>query len=131
MTKNTKELIRYIFFGAITVGINILLLKIFIDLGVYYILSNIISYFIAVVINYIFNKYYVFKNFETKKTKVINKQFLKFIGMRMISLILDNFLFYICVSILQYPIYLSRIVLTIIIIALTFIINKFFIFVNK
>ena len=99
MTKNTKELIRYIFFGAITVGINILLLKIFIDLGVYYILSNIISYFIAVVINYIFNKYYVFKNFETKKTKVINKQFLKFIGMRMISLILDNFLFYICVSI--------------------------------
>ena len=47
------------------------------------------------------------------------------------DLLLDNFLFYICVSILQYPIYLSRIVLTIIIIALTFILNKFFIFVNK
>lgn len=131
MTKDAKELIRYLFFGTITVGINILLLKLFIDLGVYYILSNIISYFIAVVINYIFNKYYVFKSFEIKKTKIINEQFLKFVGMRIVSLILDNFLFYICVSILQYPIYLSRIVLTIIIIALTFILNKFFIFVNK
>ena len=128
MTKDAKELIRYLFFGAITDGINILLLKWFIDLGVYYILSNIISYFIAVVINYIFNKYYVFKSFEIKKTKIINEQFLKFVGMRIVSLILDNFLFYICVSILQY---LSRIVLTIIIIALTFILNKFFIFVNK
>ena len=125
MTKDAKELIRYLFFGAITVGINILLLKLFIDLG------NIISYFIAVIINYIFNKYYVFKSFEIKKTKIINEQFLKFVGMRIVSLILDNFLFYICVSILQYPIYLSRIVLTIIIIALTFILNKFFIFVNK
>ena len=131
MTKDAKELIRYLFFGAITVRINILLLKLFIDLGVYYILSNIISYFIAVIINYIFNKYYVFKSFEIKKTKIINEQFLKFVGMRVVSLILDNFLFYICVSILQYPIYLSRIVLTIIIIALTFILNKFFIFVNK
>ena len=88
MTKDAKELIRYLFFGAITVGINILLLKLFIDLGVYYILSNIISYFIAVIINYIFNKYYVFKSFEIKKTKIINEQFLKFVGMRVVSLIL-------------------------------------------
>ena len=51
--------------------------------------------------------------------------------MRVLSLMIDTLLFYIAVSIFEFPIYLSRLILTIIMILVTFVLNKWFIFINK
>ncbi len=129
--KELKEIIRYGFFGLLTTFLNIILLKLFIESGINYILSNSISYIIAVIVNYIVNKNYVFENSAKGKSKETQEQFIKFFIMRVCSLILDNILFYLCISILKYSIYKTRVVLTLLIIMLTFIFNKFFIFISK
>lgn len=125
--KNNIEIIKYIIVGGITTLINLLLLKIFIDRGIYYILSNIYSYLIAVVINYLFNKKFVFKQKKINRKKE-NIQFIKFILLRVSSLFIDNYLFYIMVSKFFINIYVSRIFLTLFIIVSTYTLNKLFIF---
>ena len=120
------EIFRYGISGATTTIINLYLLKVFIDFGMYYILANIISYTISVVVNYILNQRYVFSY-----TLEAKKQFMKFIIMRILSLIIDTILFYVAISFFKFPIYWSRLVLTIVMILVTFVLNKWFIFIDK
>ena len=129
--KQIVEIFKYGISGTITTFINLYLLKVFIDFGLYYILANIIAYIISVIINYILNQRYVFSNYARGNTLEARKQFLKFLIMRLLSLIIDTALFYVVVSIFKFPIYWSRLILTIVIILITFILNKWFIFVNK
>ena len=111
--------------------INLYLLKVFIDFGMYYILANIISYTISVVVNYILNQRYVFSYSARGNTLEAKKQFMKFIIMRILSLIIDTILFYVAISFFKFPIYWSRLVLTIVMILVTFVLNKWFIFIDK
>ena len=129
--KQIVEIFKYGISGTITTFINLYLLKVFIDFGLYYILANIIAYIISVIINYILNQRYVFSNSARGNTLEARKQFLKFLIMRLLSLIIDTALFYVVVSIFKFPIYWSRLILTIVIILITIILNKWFIFVNK
>lgn len=125
------EIFKYGISGVITTIINLYLLKIFIDFGMYYILANIISYIIGVIINYILNQKYVFSDSARGNTIEAKKQFIKFLIMRIISLIIDTLLFYVAVSIFNFPVYWSRLILTIVMILATFILNKWFIFVGE
>lgn len=123
-----KELISYGFFGAITTGINLALFALLKELGVYYLLANTIAYFVAVVINYVFNVKFVFPDSAGSGMKAQIKQFLKFLGVRIFSLIVDNALFFLLVSILYFPVYPSRIGLSFFIILATYFVNKFSVF---
>lgn len=125
------EIFRYGISGVTTTIINLYLLKVFIDFGMYYILANIISYIIGVIINYILNQKYVFSDSARGNTIEAKKQFIKFLIMRIISLIIDTLLFYVAVSIFNFPVYWSRLILTIVMILATFILNKWFIFVGE
>lgn len=92
--------------------------------------ANTLSYIIAVVINYFLNKKYVFKTVNNEKLgRCI--EFVKFFVVRMISLLIDNSLFYLVVDILHVNIYLGRIALSTLIIMSTFVINKVFVFKKK
>ena len=124
--KNLIQIIKYSFWGCITTAINLLLFFILEYVGVYYIVANTLAYFIAVVINYIFNQKFVFDVDTDSRTKRI--QLIKFILMRSVSLGVDNILFYFFVDIVKCSVYISRIGLSIGIILLTYIINKVFIF---
>ena len=124
--KNLIQIIKYSFWGCITTAINLLLFFILEYVGVYYIVANTLAYFIAVVINYIFNQKFVFEVDTDSRTKRI--QLIKFILMRAVSLGVDNILFYFLVDIAKCSVYISRIGLSIGIILLTYIINKVFIF---
>lgn len=123
-----KELFRYGFFGIITTGINLVLLAVFVKLGMYYILANTVAYIFAVIVNYVFNQRFVFAQAAKSGTPEARRQFIKFILLRVVSLVIDNALFYLLVTILALPMYPSRIGLTIAIIMITFIINKLFVF---
>lgn len=131
MKKQMIEIFRYGISGVTTTIINLYLLKVFIDFGMYYILANIISYIIGVIINYILNQKYVFSDSARGNTIEAKKQFIKFLIMRIISLIIDTLLFYVAVSIFNFPVYWSRLILTIVMILATFILNKWFIFVGE
>lgn len=131
MKEQIIEIFKYGISGTITTIINLFLLKVFIDFRIYYLLANIVSYTISVIVNYILNQRYVFSKSARGNTAKVKKQFLKFLIMRVLSLMIDTLLFYIAVSIFEFPIYLSRLILTIIMILVTFVLNKWFIFINK
>lgn len=131
MKKNILEIFKYGISGIITTLINLYLFKIFVNFEINYILASVVSYIISVVISYFLNQRYVFLDSARGNTLKAKKQFLKFLIMRMLLLLIDTVLFFIIVSILKFPIYWSRLILTIIMISVTFILNKWFIFVNK
>ena len=131
MKKKILEIFKYAISGTITTLINLYLFKIFVNFEINYILASVVSYIISVVINYFLNQRYVFLDSARGNTLKAKKQFLKFLIMRILLLLTDTLLFFIIVNILKFPIYGSRLILTIIMISVTFVLNKWFIFVNK
>ncbi|ULO08041.1 GtrA family protein [Paenibacillus sp. 19GGS1-52] len=127
-SKNIKEFVKYSFWGAVTTGINLLLFFLLESLGLYYIIANIVSYIFAVFVNYILNRRFVFSNHSSENN---GKQFFKFFIVRLVSLLIDNSLFYLLVSTLHYNVNISRVVLSLGIIIATFGVNKFFVFSIK
>jgi len=125
--KRIIELIKYSIFGGLTTAINLALFAILELAGMNYILASSISYVVAVVINYFFNKQYVFSTAKKSK-KESRTQFIKFLSMRFISLGIENALLYLLVSVIGIQVYVAKITLSIVIILLTYVANKRIIF---
>ena len=116
------ELIKYCFFGGITTLLNLALLYVFVEMGM--------NYIVAVVVNYVFSVFFVFEEkAEGVKQNIV--QFGKFCSVRIGSLVLDNALFFLCVSVLGAPLWPSRIILSAAIIVGTYLLNKVFVFIKK
>lgn len=122
--KRYVEIIKYAFWGGVSTVINLVLLFALLKFTkIYYLLANIISYVVAVIVNYVTNKRYVFNSSKNAK-----EEFVKFIFVRLVSLMLDTVCYYILVDILGGNKYLSKILLSMVIIIATYIINKLFVF---
>lgn len=129
MIKN-KEIINYLIFGVLTTFINLLVYyiltntildpKINIELQI----ANIIAWIVAVLFAYITNKLYVFNTKEKKVTKEI----INFFTSRIITLILEILFMYIFVSILKLNDQIIKLLVTIIIVIINYILSKFFVF---
>ena len=125
-----KEIINYLIFGILTT---------FISLITYYLLiitilnpnnpielqiSNIISWIFSVTFAYITNKKYVFNSNEKK----IKKEILKFYTSRLSTLFIDIILMFIFVTILKLNDKIIKIIVSIIIIILNYILSKLIVF---
>lgn len=127
MTEKIIEIIKYGFCGFVTTAINLILFWILEKVGLHYLVANVVSYIIAVLINYFLNKKFVF--YTQGKTRCENcYEILKYFGVRLFSLLIDSTLFYIIVDTLKVNVYVGRIALSIAIIMMTFVINKVFVF---
>ena len=128
-----KEMINYIIFGILTTLINlityyILIITIFnpnnpIQLQI----TNIISWIVSVAFAYITNKIYVFDS----KEKNIIKEIIKFYSSRLITLFIDIILMFSFVSILKFNDKLIKLLITIIIIILNYILSKLLVFKKR
>lgn len=122
--KKIIEIIKYAFWGGVSTAINLILLFFMIRFTeIHYLVANTIAYFIAVLVNYICNKKFVFESQNDVKKELVN-----FVIMRLISLAIDNACYYCAVDVLGYDVYVSRIVVSAFIIAVTYVINKLIIF---
>ena len=118
-----KTLIKYGFFGVITVGINLLLYKIFLDFGMYYIVASLVSYIIASLISYYFNLIFVFnQKIDTLKEEVV--RLFKYFSVRFGSVVVDTLLLYVSVDILKGDKFLSKIIISFVVISATYLFNK-------
>lgn len=122
------ELIKYGFAGGISTIVNLFLFFLMEKAGLYYIFANIISYFIAVILNFFLNERFVFKKKNMIEGMEEGKRFAKFMMLRVANLLADNGLFYLCVSILNMPLYFSRIGLTFIEIVIMYGLMKIVVF---
>lgn len=131
MFNKYKDVILYLFFGLLTTIINILIYALSTKvLGIEYLASNIISWIISVAFAFFTNKIFVFKSKSNGKILML-KEFLFFYYYRLLSLILEMALLYICVDVLKINDLLMKILTNIIVIVLNYFFSKFLVFKNK
>lgn len=106
--------IKYSIVGGICTILNLILFYVLVQIGVHYIAANVISYVLAIVLNYLLNKCFVFLGIaKSKKRNGKVKRFSKFLCIRLLNMLFDNIVFYSMVTVLRRDVFLTRIVLTI------------------
>lgn len=140
-----KELIVYGIFGVGTTLVNFLTYKLFnVLLGVeYYLVSNIIAWFISVVFAYVTNKLFVFES-KTWKVKVVAKEVTSFFAARIFSFVVEeaglfllvdicgmkDFAFEICGFTVSGNM-ISKVALAVVVVVMNYFFSKFVIFRKK
>ena len=133
--KKHRQVITYFIYGALTSLVNVVLYAVFVPmLGIT--LSNAIAWFGAVVFAFVTNKLFVF---ESKKWRTKNtlKEAGKFLGARIFSgileIVLPTALFYIGLDHDLFGIegFLAKIIVSVIVIILNYVLSKTFIFRKK
>lgn len=123
--KKYKEIINYLMFGVLTTLISIVTYAIFAKVfHIDYLISNVLSWIIAVLFAYITNKIYVF---ESKSKKNI-KEITSFFFFRVVSLIMEMIILYVFVDTLHIDDLVTKIIAQIIVIVSNYVFSKVFVF---
>ena len=140
-----KELILYVFFGALTTLVNFIAFKFFnVVLGEeVYLVSNVIAWFVSVVFAYVTNKLFVFES-HTWQAKKICKEIFSFFAARVFSLAVEEAGLFALVDLLGFDAYrldifgfvlggkmISKIILAVIVVILNYFFSKLVVFRKK
>lgn len=121
--KKHRETIAYLFFGGLTVLVNILLFTLF-DLFFAELTANTIAFLLSVQFAYMTNTKFVFCAPYTRQN------FLQFWGMRIGTIFIDNGGMWILLALGSNK-FIAKCLVNIVIIVLNYIFSKFFIFQKK
>ncbi|MCL5795422.1 MAG: GtrA family protein [Patescibacteria group bacterium] len=125
INKNVKQFIKFSVVGIVGTGVDWLFYFIFSRwLHLFYLIAKIISFIVAAINNYILNRVWTFRS----KEKNIGKEFIKFIIVSTVGLILNALIMYIVVSKLKYSDFWGLILATAIVMFWNFFANKFWTF---
>ena len=125
--KLDRELVLYVVFGAFTFFVILISYFFFANLlGINYLVSNGIAWFLSVLFAYVTNRIWVF---ESKSPNILKEMSL-FFGGRIFSGIVDMFLMYAFIDLLMFDGSISKIVVQIIVIVLNYIFSKLIVFKN-
>lgn len=140
-----KELINYVFFGALATVVSIVSFKIFdVTLGAdLYLVSNIISWIITVIFAYFTNKIWVFES-KSWKANVLVREVISFFGARVFSLVVEEAGLWllidvlsmggICWTVLGFNItgnLIAKVIMQVVVVILNYIFSKLIIFKKK
>lgn len=126
-----KALILYVFFGAITVLINICIYTICYEkVGISNTWSNIIAWILAVLFAFVTNKMWVFESRGRKKKEFLF-ELCSFFGCRLATGGIDILLMYVAVDVLLINPVLMKVLSNIIVIILNYVASKLIIFRKK
>ena len=125
--KTLTEFIRYCFIGGCTTAINY-----FVYIGVlflfqkHYLFANSIAWIFAVLFAFYANKHFVFQ-----KTQKSDKEALSFFSMRLVTLLIENALLYICIQQLLLHALISKLIVSVITVLANYILCKYAIFTEE
>ena len=125
-----EEVWNYLISGALGVVVNLAAYELCRKLGAEIILSNVISWIIAVIFMYITNKFFVFKS-KTENFKKFLKEFAAFVTARIFTLLVETLILYLGVYVLNINDLIIKIVAQIVVIILNYILSKLIIFKKK
>lgn len=131
MKSKIIEFIKFSIVGGVMTLISILLFTMFIEwLSINYLVSNVISYVIAVLLSYYVNSRYTFNQKDvSKKNDLIAAT--KFFIMKLCLLALDSICLYLLVDIMGANVYVSKILLTILFLVVSYPISKLIMVIKK
>lgn len=123
MKNDTKELIRYIVVGGMTTLINYIIYYCLLKFNAHWLLANSLSWVGAVIFAYYTNKKYVFKSLNESK-----KEFISFILLRFITLLVETGCLSVLIDLLHIQPMISKIIVSFITIISNYVLCKFKIF---
>lgn len=124
-----KEIINYLFFGGLSFVVSMVtyyLARIWFD----YLMSNLISWIIAVIFAYVTNKLFVFASKVEDKGKLL-REFCTFVTSRIFTLLLETFVMYIMIDLMHINDIVVKVIAQIIVILTNYILSKLIIFKKK
>lgn len=128
----TIEVVLYIFFGVLTTIVNIGVFSILVSLfkNLDENIANIIAIVLAVLFAYFTNKDLVFAS-QASNFKEKFQEFVKFMIGRAFTMVVEMLGFYLLFNMLNWNKFISKCLITILVIILNFFISKFFAFKTK
>lgn len=123
MKDDTKEIVSYVFVGGMTTLVNYVVYFILLKIHSHWLIANSISWIFAVLFAYYTNKRYVFKS-----TNNIKKEFISFILLRFMTLLIENICLYLLIDLLNLQSMISKVCVSFITILSNYILCKFKIF---
>lgn len=126
--KKHKEVLLYLLFGGLTFIVSISTYYIFnVSVGLNELVANIISWILAVSFAFITNFIWVFER-TVSTMKEFMLQVLKFFMGRVLTLVIEEIILLICVTLLALPSMPVKIVAQIIVIITNYVISKILVF---
>ena len=126
MKKEFYEISRYSIAGVLNTAFALGVYTIMVHVGVWYMMANIVSFFVGVLNGYFLNKIWVFKCNNS-----IKKQIIVYFINSLILFIFSSILLFSLVEILNLNKIISQYITTCIIIILNYIVNKVLIFKKR
>lgn len=126
--QKNKEVLLYLFFGGLTFIVSIASYVFFdVILSMNELVANVLSWILAVSFAYVTNKIWVF-DAPTNTLQEFVKQILSFFGGRVATLVIEELILLVFVTLLQFPSVPVKVVAQIIVIVLNYVISKLFVF---
>ena len=126
--KKIKDLLLYLLFGVLTTVVSIVSYAVFnVAFEMNELVANVISWILAVLFAFVTNKMWVF-HAPAHTLKEFVKQMLSFFGGRVATLVIEEIILLVFVTLLAFPSIPVKIVAQILVIALNYVISKFLVF---
>ena len=127
----SKEKMRhyclYILFGVITTLVNLIVFRVFLELGLHYTISATIAFAVAVITAYYTNKTWVFGS-RTKGFSAVFKELTSFFSARMFTYFVDIAGLLILVELLKLDPFISKLFMNIVVVVLNYILSRWVVF---
>lgn len=126
-----KPVISYLFWGVVTTIVNIGVFAILSDyLHLFYQVSNVIAWFVSVLVAYVSNKLWVF-NSHTETTGQLVTEAVRFFLMRTATLAIDIIILYIGITLLNGNDIIVKIIDNVVVVTSNYAFSKMVVFKNK
>lgn len=129
--KKNKEVLLYLFFGGLTFLVSVFTYAYFnVTMGINELIANIISWVIAVTFAFITNRIWVFQA-PTNTFVEFVKQLISFFLGRVVTLVIEEIMLLVFISILGFDSMVVKIVAQVVVIVLNYVISKLVVFRKK
>lgn len=123
-----KEMLLYLFFGGLSFAVSIATYALFnVSFGINELIANILSWIITVMFAFLTNRIWVF-NSPTNGLEEFIKQMVTFYGGRIVTLVVEEIILLVFITILHFPSVVVKVVAQVIVIVLNYVISKLIIF---
>lgn len=122
------KLLRYLMSGGMAAAVNFVFLYIFTEwVGLYYLISVVVAFIIAVVVSFLLQKYWTFQDRESRD---VRRQMMMYVSVATINTVINTFLVYVFVEYGGLHYMFGQFFASGIIALESFFVYKFFIFKN-
>jgi glycosyltransferase involved in cell wall biosynthesis len=106
------RVMKFVLVGGLAAVVNLTVLYLFTSvLGVWYLLSSMVSFLVALVTNFFLQKFWAFRS----RHKLPFQEFIPFVGANLVNLVLNTGIVYVAVSILHIHYLLAQIIASVLI----------------